>query len=169
MPFDGLLTAAETGATSAGENTGFPAMKKGKVIGRKKAARKSVEPAPKERVELLLEQVLDKVDAIGEGHAVLDQKIDALSARMDERFAEQDAKMDAIATTLNAKIDSVAQTQDAKIDSVGTTLNAKIDSVATTLNAKIDSVAKDLGGKMDAVARELKEHRADTVAHLAVH
>lgn len=144
-------------------------MKKGSDNGRRKAVRKSAEPPPKERFELLLEQVLGEVRGIGEGHAVLNQKIDALGTRMDERFAEQDAKIDSVALTLNAKLDSFAATLDAKIDSVAARLDGKIDSVAARLDAKMDSAVKDLGGRIDAVARDLKEHRADTAAHLAAH
>ena len=84
-------------------------MKDQKDTERKKAARRSIEPPPKERFELLMEQVLDKVSAIGEGHTAIRHELAEFRSDVDERFAETNAKIDFVARSLNEKIDAVAR------------------------------------------------------------
>jgi uncharacterized protein involved in exopolysaccharide biosynthesis len=147
------------------------------------ARRRSVEPPPKERFEVLLEEIRGDVKTALEGHQVLRKEIGDLRQDMNERFEAVDAsfvavnaRIDGLDQSLNAKIDSVDQSLNAKINGVNQSLNAKIDSVAKGLDAKIDAVAGDLNAKIDtvakglsaeihAVAKDLAAHRADTEVH----
>lgn len=104
----------------------------------------------KEHLEVILESIDSKFSLVLEGHETLNQKIDNLAKRTDERFDLVDFKID----TLNDKIDAV----DKK-------LTERIDASDEKLTKRIDS----LTDKMDVVSVDLKAHRADTEAHHGVY
>jgi len=112
--------------------------------------RRSAVPPPKERFEILLEEIRDDVKTALEGHSVLLGKVDRLDRRMDEHERKQDAQF--------ADIKNFVMT-------MGRDVNARVDEVNTSLNAKIDGVRAELTEHICALAKDLAEHRADTEGH----
>jgi len=97
----------------------------------------------KDRIEILLEDIQHKAGLIAEGHIMLNQKIDRVTAE------------------LNQKIDRVAAEQKIYMDTGFAIVNHKIER----LDHKIDQVTENLGQKLDQVAADLAAHRADTEVH----
>ena len=108
--------------------------------------RRSVAPPPAVTMEIMLEEMRSEFKAVGEGHDLLNRRMDKL-----------DAKIDGVRSELMGVITSVAFDLKGQITNVERGL-AKVD-------AKIDGVESRLSVKMDGVAHELAAHRADTEAH----
>ena len=56
----------------------------------------------KDHLEIILESIDSKFNLVLEGHAVLNEKIDNLSKKTDERFDLVDFKIDTVANELKA-------------------------------------------------------------------
>jgi hypothetical protein len=123
--------------------------------------RRKVEPPPKERFEILMEEIRGDVKVTLEGHQVLRSELAGLRQDMTDRFAEVDVKFNA----LNVKIDGVQTGLKQEIQGVQTGLKQEIQGVQTGLKQEIQGVHEDLAEKIDGVARDLAEHRADTEVH----
>ncbi len=123
--------------------------------------RRSATPPPKERFEVLIEEMRSDFKVVAEGQS-------ALARRMDEherRNEEHELKTDRRFQDLQTFVFGVAGDLTLKIEGVRTNLTAKIDGVEEKLTAKIDGVEKRLGERIDAVGKDLASHRADTEIH----
>ena len=100
-------------------------------------------------VEAISENFDLKIGLIADGHTTLQDAIDSLERRTNERFDHLDFKIDTVNNHLSGRIDK---------------LEGRFDKLET----KVDTVISDLkitDKKVDAVAIDLKAHRADTEAH----
>ena len=126
----------------------------------------------KEHLEILLEDINSKFTLVLEGHAALDRKIDNRFDELNEKIEHNSFQIG----VLNDKIDAVDAKLSKKIDAVDAKLSKKIDAVDAKLSKKIDAVAADLKAtderlskKIDAVSADLKAHRSDTEAHHGIY
>lgn len=94
----------------------------------------------KEHLEVILEDISSKFDLVLEGHAALDRKFDLKFDQLNEKIEINSFKID----TLNQKIDAVDARLSKKIDAVDASLSKKIDAVDENLSKKIDGVAADI-------------------------
>lgn len=122
-----------------------------------------------QRFEALLEQVLDQVKVVAEGHGMLSAKIDSVRFDLSERMDLLAAKIGMVHHKLDAQINTVHDKLDAKIDAVHDKLEAQINTVHDTLDAKIDVVHEDLKSEIRAVAEAGESHgkRLDTLERKA--
>ncbi len=103
-------------------------------------------------LEIIFEDIREKLDLVLEGNAALDSKLDRRFDQLDGKIELNSVKIEA----LNEKIDLVAQR-----------LTKRIDPGDQKLAERIDSVEQNLTEKIDAVAEDLRVHRRDTEAHPA--
>ena len=101
--------------------------------------RRRVAPPPKERFEILVEELHSEFNAVAEGQAALTERFDGHERRQEERDRRTDKRFD--------------------------DLQQFVLGVAADLNLKMDDGHAKLGAKIDGVARDLAEHRADTERH----
>lgn len=80
-----------------------------------------------ERLEVLLEDILGKVNIIAEGHDLLNRKIDRVEANLSERIEANSQKIDHLAEILAKTRRELGETRQE--------LNEKIDHVAASLEA----------------------------------
>ena len=85
----------------------------------------------KEHFEVLLEDISSKFDLVLEGHAALDRKFDLKFDQLNEKIEINSFKID----TLNQKVDAVDARLSKKIDTVDEKLSKKIDGVAADIKA----------------------------------
>ena len=94
---------------------------------------------------IMFEEMKGNFKLVLEGHAVLDNKIEALSRNTAESFNEMNIKFE----FLNEKIEQNTASIDA--------LSDRVDSVEENLSARIDAVDKKLSTRIDSVPRHLIE------------
>ena len=73
------------------------------------ATRRSIEPRPKERFEILVEELKSEFRAVAEGHGMLNRKIDDLRGEMNQEIGGLRGDMNEGFAGVNARIDSVAK------------------------------------------------------------
>lgn len=94
----------------------------------------------KDHLEMIFEDMNAKFDLVLEGYAALDKKLDTRFDELDEKIENNTFKIE----VLNQKIDAVDAKLSKKIDDVDARLNKKIDAVAANLTSRLDAVAEDL-------------------------
>ena len=103
---------------------------------------------------ILLEEMSGNIKLVLEGHAVLENKIEALDEKLSKKIDLNTVRIEALDEKLSARIDSVEEN-----------LSNRIDEVDEKLSARIDAVEENLGNRIDAVATDLAAHRRDTEIH----
>jgi archaellum component FlaC len=93
----------------------------------------------RDRLELLLEEIRDKVNVIAEGHSVLDRKIDTVAEKLSE-----------------------------EIGAVRQELRQEIRAVRSELKSEIDITSRALGYEIKLVGSAVEEVRVKLEEHIRV-
>jgi hypothetical protein len=107
----------------------------------------------KDRLEVLIEEVLDRVQFVAEGHDLLSRKTDRIAAELVETRRDLNEKIMLVADNLTETKRELNQRLDET--------NQKIDETSRTLNQRIDETNQ----KLDNLSADLAAHRADTESH----
>ena len=78
----------------------------------------------KERFEVLLEEIRDKVQIIAEGHEILQNKIDLVHTSLNEKIDNLDNKIDLVHTSLKDEIQVTAYVLKDELKEVSVKLDA---------------------------------------------
>ena len=89
----------------------------------------------KERFEMLLEEIRDKVQTIAEGYDILNNKMDKIHANLDNKISKLDIKIDRVNISLGAKIEAVHDSLKNEIRVTGFALQDKLDEHARLAHA----------------------------------
>jgi uncharacterized phage infection (PIP) family protein YhgE len=110
-----------------------------------------------EKIDQLSAKVDERIEQLS---TKFDTKFDQLSTEVDAKIAKVDTKIDQLSTEVDAKIAKV----DTKIDQLSTKVDTKIDQLSTNVDAKIDQANKDraagdatLAAKIDTLTERVLE------------
>ena len=111
----------------------------------------------KDRVEILLEHVVTKVDAIAEGHGILLEKIEQVDKKVDMTKKDLEDMIMSSSKALHGKIDKVEQKVDAVKDELKQDIQ-KVDKKIDKLDEKMTNRQDKIEEKVDIVHQKVFGH-----------
>ena len=109
-------------------------------------------PKNKERFEILLEDMNDRIQLLAEGQ---NMQGDRLETKMEEGFKEQNRQRELDNRALTKRIDDGLAGVNKRIDEVNSSLTKKIDRVEASLTKEIREIKTDIREK---VLPRLEDH-----------